>query len=302
VWYSTITDRPTGTGFWLHGELVAPTRTADGASPPPHVVAWAAVFPVDGPPVWRRLRSEVPRADPLGPDQRVFECDGFRLGPDGSHGRIEDLAWELSWDGSGQRGIATFGRPAWERELLPAAQVVPAPDLSPVGWVEHDGRRWELSDAHGQCARIHGHGNAERWGWLHAELGGGDLVELVSATSTRPGLNRLPPVCFVRFRLGGEVWPASPLPALRLRTRLGLPTWTVSGRIGRARLRIEVTQPAERNVEIDYADPDGRGAVCTNTERADLRVELRGGPGGLDRTWFVEGRAHAEVGTREGTG
>lgn len=289
VWYATFTDRRTGSGLWLHGEVVAPP---DGGEPTR--LGWVALFPVDGPPVWHR--TGVSTGAPRG-DAATFDADGLRLGPSGSEGHAGDLSWELGWDSARQRGIATFGAVAWERELLPAAQVVPAPDLSVDGWVDHAGARLELTDAHGAVARIYGHGNAERWAWLHADLGGGDLVELVTAVSTRPGLNRLPPVTFVRFRLDGRVWPRSPLPALGLRTRLGLPRWSVAGRIGRTRVRIQVDQPADRTVSIGYRDPDGRTATCTNTERADLRIELSGGEVG-DRAWTVPGTAHAEVGTR----
>ncbi|MZE54179.1 hypothetical protein GTY86_23490, partial [Streptomyces sp. SID5770] len=44
VWYTTATDPATGTGLWLHHELVAPT---DGTAPYAH--GWAAVFPPDQP-------------------------------------------------------------------------------------------------------------------------------------------------------------------------------------------------------------------------------------------------------------
>lgn len=290
VWYATFTDRATGTGLWLHGELVAPP---DGSLPTR--LGWAALFPPDQPPVWHRTGSDLGR--PTG-DPATFECPGLRLGPTGSSGSAGPLSWDLGWDAESQRGIATFGRVAWERELLPGVQVVPAPDLSVDGWVDRDGARLQLAGAHGAVARIHGHGNAERWAWLHADLGGGDLVELVTAVSTRPGLNRLPPVTFVRFRLDGRIWPGSPLPALGLRSRLGLPRWSVSGRIGRAKVHIEVHQPSDRNVAIDYHDPDGRTATCTNTERADLHIRIVGGPGGGTREWKLSATAHAEVGTR----
>ena len=56
VWYSTLTDPTTGTGFWLHTELVAPTS---GAA---FLHGWAAAFPVDGPPV--QLFGTTVAADP----------------------------------------------------------------------------------------------------------------------------------------------------------------------------------------------------------------------------------------------
>src|SRR5690606_1889851 len=54
VWYATFTDRATGTGLWLHGEMVAPT---DGS--PPTRLGWAALFPPDGPPSWHRTGTTV---------------------------------------------------------------------------------------------------------------------------------------------------------------------------------------------------------------------------------------------------
>lgn len=289
VWYATFTDRDSGTGVWLHGELVAPPG---GGDPERH--GWAALFPRDGAPVWHRTVRTV--GAPTG-DPAVFECDGLRLGPEGSTGHAGELSWDLRWDATGQRPLATFHRRLWERELLPAAQVVPAPDLAVSGTIDRGDQRVELAGAHGQVARIYGHGNAERWAWLHADLGGGELLELVTAVSTRPGLKRLPPITFLRFRLDGRDWPTSVAPAFRLTARLGLPSWRVAGRIGRSRVRIEVDQPQDRNVTVGYTDPDGRTATCTNTERADLRVELVD-PDGRTRRWELEGTAHAEVGTR----
>lgn len=289
VWYLTATDAATGTGLWVHGETVAPP---DGGEP--HSLGWVALFPADGEPVWHRTPTT---PGPPGGDPATFVAEGMRIGPTGSDGTAGPVSWELRWDPAGQVPLATFGRRLWHRELLPGAQVVPAPDLRVAGEVTASGTRHDV-EGHGAVARIYGHGSAQRWAWLHAHLGGGDLLEVVTAVSTRPGLDRLPPVAFVRFRLDGRDWPGGELPALRMRTHLGLPGWGLHGRIGRARVRIEVHQPSDRNVVVDYHDPDGRTSTCTNTERADLRVEVAGGPGGGTRRWALDGTAHAEVGTR----
>jgi hypothetical protein len=102
-------------------------------------------------------------------------------------------------------------------------------------------------------------------------------------------LDRLPPLPFVALRVGGRDVGGNPL---RLRASLGLPTWTVSGRLERQPLRVEVTLPPERCVRIPYTDPDGATATCTNSERADAVVTWG------DRTWRLDGTAHAEVGVR----
>jgi hypothetical protein len=263
VWYATFTDATSGDGFWLHNERVAPS---DGGES--HTTAWAAHFPADGDPTWAR-------------------CEAIELRTDGSSGQAGHLGWDLSWDALAQRPLHTFPRWAWRREILPAAQIVPAPSMAVTGSV---GDR--PFAGRGAVARIYGHGNAARWAWLHADLGGGDVVEAVAAVSTRPALRSLPPITHLRLRLDGHDVPSFQGPSFRLRAQLALPTWTVTGHAGRERVVIEVRQPLDRCVTIDYHDPDGSTATCTNTERADASIRYG------DRRWELEGTAHAEVGAR----
>lgn len=275
VWYTTLTDPATGTGFWLHHELVAPS---DGGAPREH--GWAAVFPPGERPVFGRF----------GPYESRLK------------GTAGQLTWDLTESGGG-RPIYTFPRWAWERELLPAAQIVPKPTATYDGVLRFGDRALELRGARGGSAHIYGHGNAKRWVWLHADLGDGDVCEVVAAVSMRPGLNRLPALPFVRLRMGGRDWPGGDplLAALRLRADLGLPTWTVRGRLGDRRIHIQVTQSPEQTVSVDYADPDGAPAVCHNTERADVHIVLsrRTGEGWeIEREWRLDGTGHAELGTR----
>jgi hypothetical protein len=181
---------------------------------------------------------------------------------------------------------------AWERELLPAAQVVVAPTADFAGSLAVDDHTRRIEGWRGGIAHIYGHGNAERWGWIHADLGDGDVLEAVVAVSRKPALRRLAPLAFVRFRIDGKDWPASFLPALRVRATLGLPGWRLAGRIMGRAVTVRVDQPADRCVRLEYTDPDGAKVVCTNTERADIHVEID------DRRWSVLGTGHAEVGLR----
>ncbi|GLZ05045.1 hypothetical protein Acsp03_25110 [Actinomadura sp. NBRC 104412] len=293
VWYTTLTDPATGTGIWLHHELVA---SGEGKA---RAHGWAAVFPPGEAPVFGRF-------GPYGWDDG--DGPGFTAGPV-EHvpgrltGKAGDLSWELSETGTGEP-LYTFPRWAWEREVLPAAQIVPMPAATYDGVVRFGDRELEVRGGRGGSARIYGHGNAERWAWLHADLGGGDVCEVVAAVSTRPLMNRLPALPFVRLRVDGEDWPAGDplLAAFRLRCEPMLPTWTVHGRVGDRRVHIQVTQRPEETVAVDYADPDGRPAVCHNTERADVVITLsrrtaaRGWS--VEREWRLDGTGHAEVGLR----
>ncbi|WP_322857444.1 hypothetical protein [Mycobacterium shigaense] len=283
VWYATLSDPLTRTGLWIHGETLAPTGGGGAYS---H--GWASWFPRGGPPRTERFGPE-PAQSATG--AAWFDVSGMRVGPAELTGRAGSLSWELSWTDTGAP-LWTFPRQAWERELLPAAQVVIAPTADFAGSLTVGDDAHHVTGWRGGIAHIYGHGNAERWGWIHADLGGGNVLEAVAAVSRKPSLRRLPPLAFVRFRIDGKDWPASTLPAPRMRAALGLPHWQLAGRIKGHDVTIRVHQPRDRCVSLEYTDPDGATVVCTNTEQADIDVELGG------RKWSVLGTGHAEVGLR----
>jgi hypothetical protein len=290
VWYATATNRATSTGVWVHHERIAPTEGE------PYAHGWAALFPPDSEPVVERYGPE-PYGDPA--DGQWFTSTAAAVGPERFRGATSTASWDVTWTGA-QRPIWTLPRRMWERELLPSAHVVLTPGATLRGTVEVAGRRLEL-DGPGGVAHIYGHGNAQRWGWLHADLDDHTTLEIVSAVARRPGMRALPPLAFVQLRRNGREWPRDPLLAAPLfRTRLSSPTWRVRGVVGRTRLTVTVTQPDDRCVRLDYTDPNGDGAVCRNTERADVDVRLDKWRGRwiTEAEWSVKGAAHAELGTR----
>jgi len=284
VWYATLSNPQTRAGLWIHCETVAPTQG------PAYAHGWATWFPPDGPPRTERFGPEpaAPAADGW------FDSAGVHVRPQQLTGLARSLAWQLSWKDTGAppTPLWTFPRPAWERELLPGAQVVLAPTADFSGSLTVDDTVHPMDGWRGGVAHIYGHGNAKRWGWLHADLGGGDVLEAVSAVSHRPGLRRLAPLAFIRLRVDGKDWPTGLLPSLRMRTTLGLRHWQMEGRVGGKAALIRVDQPPERCVSLQYTDPDGGTVVCTNTEQADIHIEIG------DRQWSVVGTGHAEVGLR----
>ncbi len=222
--------------------------------------------------------------------------DGCTFADGWLRGEAGALRWELDVDSAGAP-LYTFSRAVWRRQLLPAAQIVPAPDARVHGRLVVDGVE-RAFDGPGAVARIYGHGNAQRWAWLHAHLGDDTTLEIVTAIARRPGLRALPPLALVQLRAPGERdWPAQPLlAALRFRTRIGDDEFVVRGRSGGRRLDVRVSLPPARTVSLEYVDPDGATATCRNSEVASADIEW--GPTGATRTWRLDGVAHAEIGTR----
>jgi len=291
VWYATLSDPVTRAGLWVHCETVAPT---DGE---PYGHGWVTWFPAQGSPRTERFGPE-----PVQPATGTtwFDAAGAVAGPERLTGSARSLTWDLSWKDTGAP-LWTFPRVAWEREVLPGAQVVLAPTADFTGALTVDGTKIPVDRWRGNVAHIYGHGNAMQWGWIHADLGDGDVLEAVTAVSHKPGLNRLAPLAFIRFRIDGKDWPATILPSLRMRTTLGLQHWQMEGRIGRREVLIRVDQPNERCVSLEYTDPDGGKCVCTNTEQADVHIEISRRVGGarvVERSWSVTGTGHTEVGLR----
>ncbi|MFD9623510.1 hypothetical protein ACFWB2_40750 [Streptomyces virginiae] len=296
VWYTTATDPATGTGMWLHHELVAP---ANGSAPFAH--GWVAVFPPDRPVEHARF----------GPEPWLGCTDGFEMERVSARGgQLVGSAGGFSWnllERSQDEPLFTFPRWAWRHALLPAAQMLPAARALYDGTLTHNGKTLTLKGAPGASARIYGHGNAQAWAWLHADLGGGDILEIVAAVSTRPVLRSLPPLVFLRLRSQGRTWPRRAERTAvgwaglgRFRASIGTSEWTVSGRVGLRRIRVEVFLPPERTLALEYTDPDGTSAVCRNSESADaiVRIERWWGAWRLESSWQLRGTAHAEVGTR----
>ena len=290
VWYGTATDPATGNALWLHAETVAPPAS------PPYAHGWAAFFPHDGPPV---LSHFGPHAHTPGP--HWFATDDATLSATAWQGQTPRIIWDLQQK-LGAPPLLPFPRWLWEMEVLPGTMAVLDPQAQWSGHLTVDGVAIPFAGNAG-LARIYGHGSAARWTWLHADLGEGAVLEVVSAVSMRPGLARLRPLAFVRLRWQGQDWPRWPLVAALTAFRCdpALPQWTLTGQVGAQRLHATVTLPPERCVVVPYRDPDGRTATCTNSERADVRVEVsrrEGGAWRVVKAWDLQGTGHAEVGVR----
>ena len=195
IWYTTITDQATGAGMWFHHELIAP---ADRAVP--FTRGHVAVFPPGDDIAFESYGPE-PWTGAAGFVSGPVSFDGERTA--GAAGKI---SWELAC-ATASPPLSTFPAWVWRTRILSAARMVPVPAGRFTGVVRVGDYELRLLDAPGATGRIYGHGKARRWGWLHADLGGGDVLEVVAAIARRPPLNRVPTLVFVRLRVDGREWP-----------------------------------------------------------------------------------------------
>ena len=85
------------------------------------------------------------------------------------------------------------------------------------------------------------------------------------------------------------------LAAAGLRATLRPDGFEVRGRVGHRRIRLAVELPDAQTVEVDYRDPDGAELLCRNSTLAAATIEITRA-GSVERSWRLDGRAHAEVG------
>lgn len=298
VWYATCSEAD-GTGWWFHHELVSPSGgQADGV----FVHGWVAMFPAAGEPVVERFGPDgpIPR---VGDEGVLLRGNGWSVEPGRYRGRTATFTWDVGVE-SDTPGLYTFPRWAWEREVLPGAQIVDVPRAWFRGKVDVGGSERKL-EAFGAQAHIYGRGSAARWAWLHADLDEDTTLEVVAAVPHLPlplpsGVH-VPALPVVRLRFRGRDESRDPLlSAICGRARLGLPSWSVQVPLpGARKLVVTVDLPAQRCVQMEYPNPDGSRVWCTNSERADARVQIEVGRGRrrhIESEWHLTGRAHAEVG------
>jgi len=317
VAYATVSDPVSRAGLWWHQEIVAPTTEQQRAA---YQHGWIALFPPDGQPVLERFEAslqpeEEPTRGEMAPGLALLSEHSTK----GTHSGASSEPTEVRIQGGTDRVVFdlvasdsskvlwTFPRWSWFTGKLPGAQCVPMPSAVFSGVVTLDGKpfvSWPQNApdrGRGGIARIFGHGSAKRWCWLHADLGGSDVLELVAAVPKTPGLDKLPPMPLVQVRYQGADWPRDPLVAAPLmKARIGQEGFQVKGAIGRRRLTIEVELPKQRCVSVAYEDPDGSTATCVNSERANVEVllERRRAKWETEARWNLDATGHAEIGSR----
>lgn len=314
VWYLTLTDRASQSGFWIRYTLEAPV-TAHGE---PYVQLWFCRGDGKAPentfainrrfPISALAHTASPFAVRIGESAVTHDSMKGELAGNG-----HDVRWDLRW------------QPAPRTHLfLPknlygggfAETLVLSPNLSVAvsGTIDVDGRRYEVSGEPGGQTHVWGRKHAYGWAWGHCTsfTRDSDSDSTVVKSSSEPTALE---AISVLMRRGPVVLPLTLFTvypdglegeALRFTEWLALPFcrsdyrtghYSLSGENANTRVEAHFTCQPDDMVRAEYVDPDGAPAYCHFAAAASCKLSIfrRALPGAK---WQLERKLRSEHGAQ----
>ncbi len=278
VWYATLSDPQTRTGFWIRYTLEAPLP-GHGA---PSARLWFARFSADHPAENFGVSVGYDIAD-LRHQSRPFRVSvgDAELRMDGMRGRVvgdgHEASWELRWTPATQP-LKVLPSAVYALGVGDTQVLSPNIDVHATGTIVVDGKTYALDGAPLGQSHLWGKKHAYSWAWGHC-----------NAFDERPGL--VLETLTVRLRRGPLVTPALTMlavwengaPLVELREPWHLVTsrsayetgrYVLSGATPTTKVEVEFHCRPEDMIVTEYADPDGEAAWCHNTEAADATLTI----------------------------
>jgi hypothetical protein len=286
VWYATLSDPASQTGFWIRHTLEAPLIghgepsarlwfARFDASDPARTFGFSRGFSID------QLRHEAePFSVAIGP--ATLHAGGMRgslEAPATESSIAHAVAWDLTWQPA-QRPHLMLPTAVYKMKFPDTLFVVPNQNVAARGHLTVDGQRYELDGAPLGQAHVWGRKHAYSWAWSHCNGFEGDRgASLESLTvRLRRGPIVLPRLTLLTLYLEGDQ-PA----VIDFREPWQLPLARSDYATGRyhllaanaeTKVEAEFTCRPEDMILTEYVDPDGDAAFCHNTECADARVTV----------------------------
>jgi hypothetical protein len=295
VWYLTLTDPDSGTGFWVR-------LTRPGAARDAHAsVAFCAFDPTEpGRTFGLRATGSAATPDAAERDPEAFEARGpgavFRSGHSSgalaSGGHMAE--WALDW-ATGEPTVRpvspALSRAGGGRTTL----TLPNPSTTTTGRVVIDGRTFDIRDAAAQQGHLCGTEPAQRWAWAHCGDFRGDRGALLALTAqVRRGPFLTPYITSIAVAHRGRWIRFRKISPMR---DFGLGTWRIDVASRTHRLTGRIEAPTHALIRMPLRDPRGGVRHCHNSEIASSRVVLfERRPGGFQQVALLESRGttHAE--------
>ena len=309
VYYLTLNDVASETGYWIRYAVQAPEVTEHDAA----LELWFTFFdrrnPENSLGVFERrpVATLDSRAGPfrLGFDSGLVEGrrfapaelrNGLARGELGQGDRR--VRWHLEWPAESEL-ILPFPEALYRSGDLPGAMLYPYPATRFTGTIEIGDRRLVIEDAPGQQSHIWGRKHPPHWLWAHCNRFAGDLDGYLEVSCIPASADGPAPVHMLIARVHGrEVRLISPLDGSLADSDSAPGRWRFAAESERERVELEVSCPLELILEAPYTDPDGSRCFCLHSDLASCRLRLfeRAGSGrsGSRRRWENVGELDSE--------
>jgi len=278
VWFATLNHRPSGSGVWLRYTLTAPVRSD------PYCELWAFWFDPSG----RRTFAGRNRysIDHLGSangrdDGAIVRIGDAWMSESHLEGEVQGDGRALTWSLDLTPADGTFQHiPAPLRDRLERrVSTLCSPNLSVPfdGTVKLDGEVFEFDDAQGCQTHRWGKRHSGSWAWGHCESFEGSPDTVFEGVAARTNIARIPlpttSLLFLRHE-GEDIAFNETRWMLSAKSRYEMPTWAFHARNDRWKIIGGARFSLDRAVQVRYEDPDGAERFCTNSEIADMGIEL----------------------------
>jgi hypothetical protein len=287
VWYLTLTDRASKTGFWIRYTLEAPV-TAHGE---PYVQLWFCRGDGQSPentfainrrfPISALAHTQSPFEVRIGDATATHES---MLGALSGHGH--DVRWNLRWQAA-PRVHHFLPKNLYGGSFAETLALSPNLHVDVHGTIEVDGRRYELKGEPAGQSHVWGRKHAYGWAWGHCtafqneDAGEGAPTEPTALETLSVLMRRgpvvLPLTLFAVYPDGLEGEPLRftewlTLPFCRSDYRTG--HYALSGHNATTRVEAQFSCQPDDMVRAEYVDPDGAPAYCHFAGAATCRLSL----------------------------
>jgi hypothetical protein len=309
VWYATLTDPRTRTGYWIRYVLEAPLFGHGD----PYAQLWFACFDGDDPSRTFGINRKFPVRELItGNEPFRVRVGDAELRIDGIRGKLagagHSAEWDLRWSPS-ERAHLHYPESAYRGGLPQTKVLAPQPNVAARGSLTVDGRKIEIDGAPLSQQHTWGPKHAYSWGWSHCIGFEGDRGAMFESTSGR--LKRGPVVLPMMTALAVDLAGSEPSQLLFNqfhavpfnRSEYGTGRYWLLATGARWRVEAELTSTPDNTIMAEYVDPDGDPVYCHYTGCADalIRVSKRGPLGWkLHRELRANKAAHFEWAARAG--
>ncbi len=276
VYYIKFNHTESSTAYWLRYTLLASLKGNTVAE------LWGTFFDSRNPLNNIAIKNTFSISDAvIKKDSFLLRIKDALIFQTGAEGEIKGAKDTIKWDIRFEPLFQIFHH--FPHKLMYRTGIAKTKVLSPNfsikvhGMVEVNGKSYYCNGEPGQQTHLWGTKHADEWTWANSNMFIEDKDAIFEGISARIRIrNKLSPEltlffirCFNRdYYLNGIIQ------LFKNKSSSTFPVWRFLSKIGRIRFRGEISAGIESFVGAEYTDPDGEKLWCSNTEVADLKIDM----------------------------